>query len=59
VFDEMSARKYFPRIERNFLGLDGMVPITSGLFNWAKLICAKILKKGLLMSYGKILKLGF
>jgi hypothetical protein len=23
VFDEMSARKYFPRIERNFLGLDG------------------------------------
>jgi hypothetical protein len=23
VFDEMSAKKYFPRIERNFLGLDG------------------------------------
>jgi hypothetical protein len=22
VFDEMCARKYFPRIERNFLGLD-------------------------------------
>jgi hypothetical protein len=23
VFDEMSARKYFPKIERNFLGLEG------------------------------------
>jgi hypothetical protein len=23
VFDEMSARKYFPTIERKFLGLDG------------------------------------
>jgi hypothetical protein len=23
VFDETSARKYFPKIERNFLGLDG------------------------------------
>jgi hypothetical protein len=23
VFDEMSAGKYFPKIERNFLGLDG------------------------------------
>jgi hypothetical protein len=23
VFEEMSARKYFPKIERNLLGLDG------------------------------------
>jgi hypothetical protein len=37
----------------------GMVPITSGVFYWVKLISAIVLKKGLLMSYGKKLELGF
>jgi hypothetical protein len=36
-----------------------MVPITSGMFYLAKMISAMVLKKGLLMSYGKTLELGF
>jgi hypothetical protein len=31
----------------------GMVPITSGVFYWAKLISAQSPQEGLLMSYGK------
>jgi hypothetical protein len=37
----------------------GMVPITSGRSIGPKLISAIVLKKGLLMSYGKTLELGF
>jgi hypothetical protein len=37
----------------------GMVPLTLEVFYLAKLISAIVLKKGLLMSYGKTLELGF
>jgi hypothetical protein len=37
----------------------GMVPLTLEMFYLAKFIHAIVLKKGLLMSYGKTLELGF
>jgi hypothetical protein len=37
----------------------GMVHLTSEVFYFAKLISAIVLKKGLLMSYGKTIELGF
>jgi hypothetical protein len=36
-----------------------MVSIAPRVFYWAKMVSAKVLKKRLLMYYGKILELGF
>jgi hypothetical protein len=40
-------------------GWMGMVPITSGVFYWVKNDWCQSPQEGLLMSYGKTLKLGF
>jgi hypothetical protein len=37
----------------------GMVSMTSRVLYWENLVSDKVLKKGLLMSYGKTLELGF
>jgi hypothetical protein len=37
----------------------GMTPMTSRVIYWENLVSAKVLKKGLLMSHGKTLELGF
>jgi hypothetical protein len=55
----MSARKYFPKIERNFFRLDG-----DGSYNLRGVLLdqndwCESPQEGLLMSYGKTLKLGF
>jgi hypothetical protein len=48
------------KIEKNFLGLDGgWFLLPQGCSIGIKLISAIVLKKGLLMSYGKTLELGF
>jgi hypothetical protein len=46
VFDEMPARKYFPRIERKLLGFDGNGSYILRMLYWANLISTKVLKKG-------------
>jgi hypothetical protein len=59
MFDEMPARKYFSKIERNLLGLDG-----DGSYNLRGVLLrqndwCQSPQEGLLMSYGKTLKSGF
>jgi hypothetical protein len=59
VFDEMPARKYFSKIERDLLGLDGDGPYNlRGVLLGQKDWCQSP-QEGLLMSYGKTLRLGF